>query len=134
MSNAAADDRGGQAICVEIRVVHLIPKITLALVTFLTLAAAVQVPARSEEVSSQLQLAALPDVVAGFGLRTLGRTAVRFANGISSLLYALLIPPTVICVTLLYVERRDQSNAVMVLANRQEPATGDVPALAQGRA
>ncbi len=51
-------------------------------------------------------IATIPGIVVGFGLLTLGRTAVGFANGISSLLYALAIPFAVIAVTLVFLERR----------------------------
>jgi hypothetical protein len=53
-------------------------------------------------------LATIPGVVVGFGLLTLGRTAVGFANGMSSLLYALAIPFAVIAVTLMYLDRRGE--------------------------
>lgn len=52
-------------------------------------------------------LATVPGIIVGFGLLTLGRTAVGFANGASSLLYALTIPIAVIAVTLMYLDRRD---------------------------
>lgn len=48
-------------------------------------------------------LAVLPGILIGFGLLTIGRTAVGFANGISSLFYALLIPLSVLSVTILYL-------------------------------
>lgn len=51
-------------------------------------------------------LATAPGVLVGFGLLTLGRTAVSFANSVSSLLYALLIPLSVIAITVMYLERR----------------------------
>lgn len=50
-------------------------------------------------------LATIPGIVVGFGLLTLGRTAVGFANGVSSILYALTIPIAVIAITLLYLDR-----------------------------
>lgn len=50
-------------------------------------------------------LATIPGIVVGFGLLTLGRTAVGFANSVSSILYALTIPLSVIAVTLLYLDR-----------------------------
>lgn len=53
-------------------------------------------------------LAVIPGIIVGFGLLTIGRTAVGFANGISSLLYAVLMPLSVIAVTLLFVDRREQ--------------------------
>lgn len=56
-------------------------------------------------------IAVLPGILVGFGLLTLGRTAVGFANGISSLLYALLIPLSVVAVTLLYLDRRAERSA-----------------------
>src|SRR5699024_2485519 len=40
-------------------------------------------------------IAVLPGILVGFGLLTIGRTAVGFANGISSLLYAVLMPLSV---------------------------------------
>ena len=51
-------------------------------------------------------LATVPGVVVGFGLLTLGGTAVGFANSISSLLYALTIPVSVIAVTLMFLDYR----------------------------
>ena len=51
-------------------------------------------------------LATIPGVAVGFGLLTLGRTAVGFANGVSSVLYALLIPLSVIAVTVMFLDRR----------------------------
>lgn len=57
-------------------------------------------------------LAVLPGIIVGFGLLTIGRTAVGFANGISSLLYAVLMPLSVIAVTLLYLDRRDNATAL----------------------
>ncbi len=51
-------------------------------------------------------LATAPGVLVGFGLLTLGRTAVGFANSISSLLYALLIPLSVIAITVMYLDRK----------------------------
>ncbi|MEJ7900452.1 MAG: hypothetical protein WKF63_01305 [Thermomicrobiales bacterium] len=51
-------------------------------------------------------IATVPGIVVGFGLLTLGRTVVGFANGVSSLLYALAIPFAVIAVTIMYLERR----------------------------
>jgi hypothetical protein len=57
-------------------------------------------------------LATIPGIVVGFGLLTLGGTAVGFANGISSVLYALTIPLSVIAVTLLYLARLTDSGQV----------------------
>jgi hypothetical protein len=53
-------------------------------------------------------LAVIPGFLVGFGLLTLGRTAVGFANSASSLLYALTIPIAVIAVTLMYLDRRGE--------------------------
>jgi hypothetical protein len=50
-------------------------------------------------------LATIPGIVVGFGLLTLGGTAVGFANSVSSILYALAIPISVIAITLLYLDR-----------------------------
>lgn len=50
-------------------------------------------------------LATLPGIIVGFGLLTLGRTAVGFANSVSSVLYAITIPLSVIAVTILYLDR-----------------------------
>jgi hypothetical protein len=79
-------------------------------------------------------LAVLPGVVVGFGLLTIGRTAVGFANGISSLLYALLIPLSVICVTLLYIERRDHAKATAEEERQPAPVSKKIPTVAEGRA
>jgi hypothetical protein len=51
-------------------------------------------------------LATVPGVLVGFGLITFGRTAVSFANVVSSLLYAGLIPLSVVAVTVMYLDRR----------------------------
>jgi hypothetical protein len=51
-------------------------------------------------------LATIPGVIVGFGLLTLGRTAVSFANSVSSILYALLIPLSAIAVTVMFLDRR----------------------------
>lgn len=67
-------------------------------------------------------LAIIPGIVVGFGLLTIGRTAVGFANGISSLLYAVLMPLSVIAVTLLYLDRKDNLN---VEATVDAPTTSD---------
>ncbi len=54
-------------------------------------------------------IAVLPGILVGFGLLTIGRTAVGFANGMSSLLYAVLMPLSTIAVTLLFLDRQDQA-------------------------
>lgn len=51
-------------------------------------------------------LATVPGILVGFGLMTLGRTAVSFANTASSVLYALTIPLSVIAVTIMFLDRR----------------------------
>ncbi len=78
-------------------------------------------------------IAVLPGILVGFGLLTIGGTAVGFANGISSLLYAVLMPLSVIAVTLLYLNRREQADPDPV----EEPvvaADSEEPTLAQGNA
>jgi hypothetical protein len=55
-------------------------------------------------------LATIPGIVVGFGLLTLGGTAVGFANATSSILYALTIPISVIAVTLLYLQLVERSS------------------------
>ena len=50
-------------------------------------------------------IAVLPGILVGLGLLVLGRTAVSFANGASSLLFSLSIPISVIAMTLLYLDR-----------------------------
>jgi hypothetical protein len=55
-------------------------------------------------------IATVPGILVGFGLLTLGRTAVTFANGVSSLLYSLTIPVAVIAVTLMYLDRREAAD------------------------
>lgn len=52
-------------------------------------------------------LATIPGVVIGFGLLTVGRTAVGFANGISSVLYVVLMPLSVIALTILFLDWRN---------------------------
>jgi hypothetical protein len=59
-------------------------------------------------------LAAVPGVLVGFVLLTLGRTAVGFANGVSSLLYALAIPLVVIAITFMYLDRKEESRPTQV--------------------
>lgn len=54
-------------------------------------------------------IATVPGIIVGFGLLTLGGTAVGFANGVSSVLYALTIPLAIIAVTLMYLDRRVDS-------------------------
>lgn len=61
-------------------------------------------------------IAVLPGIVVGFGLLTLGRTAVGFANGISSVLYAVLMPLAVISVTLLYLDLKSAQPNVEIPA------------------
>jgi hypothetical protein len=51
-------------------------------------------------------LATMPGVVVGFGLLTIGNTAVGFANAVSTVLYGALIPFSVIAVTVMYLDRR----------------------------
>lgn len=67
-------------------------------------------------------LATIPGIVVGFGLLTVGRTAVGFANGISSLLYALAIPLSVIAVTILFLDRRGVSVGESTKAQPEDPA------------
>lgn len=55
-------------------------------------------------------MAAVPGIAVGFGLLTLGRTAVGFANSVSSVLYSLAIPVAVIAVTLMYLDRREANS------------------------
>jgi hypothetical protein len=52
-------------------------------------------------------LSFLPGIIVGFGLLTLGRTAVGFANGVSSVLYAIVIPLAVIATTIMFLDRRE---------------------------
>jgi hypothetical protein len=56
-------------------------------------------------------LATVPGIVVGFGLLTLGGNDVGFANAVSSVLYALTIPLSVIAVTLMYLSRKQESPA-----------------------
>ncbi|MCA9832362.1 MAG: hypothetical protein KC435_00280 [Thermomicrobiales bacterium] len=79
-------------------------------------------------------LAVLPGILIGFGLLTIGRTAVGFANGISSLLYALLIPLSVLSVTILYLtylkdpNQEDQKMVAEVerIRNESDDSAADV--------
>ena len=50
-------------------------------------------------------IAVLPGILVGLVLLVLGRTAVSFANGVSSFLFSLSIPISVIAMTLLYLDR-----------------------------
>ena len=68
-------------------------------------------------------LATIPGVAVGFGLLTLGRTAVGFANGVSSVLYALLIPLAVIAVTIMFLDRRGDPLQIAGVEGGTEPAT-----------
>jgi hypothetical protein len=69
-------------------------------------------------------MATMPGVLVGFGLLTIGRTAVGFANGVSSVLYAVLIPLAVIAVTVMYLDRRGDPIEVTPAAGQPEPGTG----------
>jgi hypothetical protein len=75
-------------------------------------------------------LAVIPGFLVGFGLLTLGRTAVGFANATSSLLYALTIPIAVIAVTLMYLDRRGEPlpAAAAPAAPAQEMGNAPAPA------
>lgn len=78
-------------------------------------------------------MAILPGILVGFGLLTIGRTAVGFANGISAILYAVLIPLSVIAVTLLFLDRRDELTAAKLEeASAEEELVA--PAVASGNA
>lgn len=63
-------------------------------------------------------MATLPGIVVGFGLLTLGGTAVGFANTISSLLYSLTIPLAVIAITLAFLEYRGEAMAAKTKGGR----------------
>lgn len=52
-------------------------------------------------------IAVLPGIIVGLGLLMIGRTAVSFANGVSSLVFALSIPISVSAMTLLYLDRAE---------------------------
>jgi hypothetical protein len=69
-------------------------------------------------------LATVPGVVVGFGLLTVGRVAVGFANAASSLLYALLIPLSVIALTVMFLDRRGDPIVVQGIEGGTEPAPG----------
>lgn len=76
-------------------------------------------------------IAVMPGILVGFGLLTIGGTAVGFANGISSVLYAVLMPFSVIAVTLLFLKRRDQSDENSAEESEAAVRTSD-PILAPG--
>lgn len=81
-------------------------------------------------------LAVIPGILIGFGLLTIGRTAVGFANGVSSLLYAVLFPLSTIAISLLYLNRRDGLDPATEEQPVPEPvvdAEGDT-AVARGNA
>jgi hypothetical protein len=62
-------------------------------------------------------IAVLPGIVIGLALLVLGRTAVSFANGVSSFLFSLSIPISVIAMTLLYLDRyKEDEEAAEVAA------------------
>ncbi|MGB3328297.1 MAG: hypothetical protein WBA46_05030, partial [Thermomicrobiales bacterium] len=79
-------------------------------------------------------LATVPGVIVGFGLLTVGRTAVGFANGVSTLLYVVLMPLSVIALTILFMDWRNDPLQVeptpAPAANPPVPAGdhGDLPA------
>lgn len=75
-------------------------------------------------------MAVIPGILVGFGLLTIGRTAVGFANSISSILYAVLMPLSVIAVTLLFIERRENAEPEEIA----EPAPVLDPAVVPGNA
>lgn len=70
-------------------------------------------------------LATVPGVAVGFGLLTLGRTAVGFANGVSSILYAVLIPLSVIAVTIMFLDRRGDPIQIQGVEGGSEAALPD---------
>ncbi|MGC4107439.1 MAG: hypothetical protein QM753_14035 [Thermomicrobiales bacterium] len=69
-------------------------------------------------------MATIPGVVIGFGLLTVGRTAVGFANGVSSLLYVVLMPLSVIALTILFMDWRNDPLTIEP-GTAPEPATGN---------
>lgn len=69
-------------------------------------------------------LATMPGVIVGFGLLTVGRVGVGFANAASSLLYALLIPLSVIALTVMFLDRRGDPISVPGVEGGTEPAAG----------
>jgi hypothetical protein len=60
----------------------------------------------------------------GFGLLTVGRVAVGFANAASSVLYALLIPLSVIALTVMFLDRRGDPIVVPGVEGGTDPAPG----------
>ena len=71
-------------------------------------------------------LATTPGVIVGFGLLTVGRTAVGFANGVSSILYVVLMPLSVIALTILFLDWRGDPLQV-----EPEPHPHPIPAPAE---
>ena len=63
----------------------------------------------------------------GFGLLTLGRTAVGFANGVSSVFYALLMPLSIIALTVMYLDWRNDPLATGAESQPAEPSSEAVP-------
>ncbi|MGB3304900.1 MAG: hypothetical protein WBA63_01865 [Thermomicrobiales bacterium] len=72
-------------------------------------------------------MATLPGVLVGFGLLTLGRTAVGFANGVSSVFYALLMPLSIIALTVMYLDWRNDPLATGAESQPAEPSSEAVP-------
>ena len=61
-------------------------------------------------------LVVLPGPVIGAVLMVMGKTTVNFANGLSSFVYAALLPPAVIALTLLYLQHADREEAARIAA------------------
>lgn len=70
-------------------------------------------------VVAMLSLAAVPGVIIGWGFLILGHSSVQFTNGLSSLLYMVTVPISLLGITLVY---KGQA------AKRREPAPQATPA------
>ena len=71
---------------------------------------------------AMLTIAAVPGVIVGLGFLILGHSSVQFTNGLSSLLYMVTVPISMLGITLVYMgqaaHRKDEVNAPV-------PAIGD---------
>lgn len=81
-------------------------------------------------------MATVPGVIIGFGLLTVGRTAVGFANGVSSVLYIVLMPLSVIALTILFMDWRNdplqiEPTPAPATSSTNDASSNELPAPAQ---
>jgi hypothetical protein len=69
-----------------------------------------------------LLVGALPGPLIGILLLIVGGASVQLANGVSSFLYAVVIPITVIALTLVYLRLTNQGDIPIAKASREAPS------------